>query len=68
MDSDTEAMARAIGQLNAARIRFCRPTRFQLKIGNVNYYPDRGTIYIDGEAEPERERGINSLLDRVQSR
>lgn len=68
LDGDTAEMAQAIRLLNEAAISFSRPTRFQLKIGSANYYPDRGTIYLDGEAKPERERGIKALLDRVQNR
>jgi hypothetical protein len=68
MEGDTKEMARAISELNGAGIEFCRPSRYQLKIGNLNYYPDRKTIYVDGADQAENDRGIEALIARLGDR
>lgn len=42
------------------------PTRkvseYQIKIGQVNYYPGKGSIYLDGATRPMDEHGFRALL------
>jgi hypothetical protein len=38
-----------------------RPTRFQLKIADVSYYPHKGTIFVDGEDQRRPETGLGAL-------
>ncbi len=56
-----DAMAAAEAWLRRAGIRFTRKTNFQVKIGRVNFYPVRGTIFVDGEPGQRRERGLAGL-------
>lgn len=42
-------------------IGFECPTAFQLKIGEINYYPGQGTIYLDGEECALQDRGLSAL-------
>ncbi len=70
---DPPAMVEAITKLNERGIGFDRPTHWQLKIDEWNFYPVRGTIYCDGALDAEPERGLDALLarllgDRTESR
>lgn len=56
-----DAMAAAEAWLRRAGIRFTRKTNFQLKIGRVNYYPARGTIFVDGDPAQRPARGLAAL-------
>jgi hypothetical protein len=56
-----DAMAAAEAWLRRAGVRFTRKTTFQLKIGRVNFYPVRGSIFVDGEPGQRAERGLNAL-------
>ena len=58
-----DAMATAEAWLRRAGVRFTRKTNFQVKIGRVNFYPVRGTIFVDGEPGQRRERGLAALAD-----
>ena len=59
-DGDTEAMKEAYAWLQRKKIQFIRPSMYQLKIGELNYYPDRGTIQIDG-MRANQERGFGAF-------
>lgn len=37
------------------------PVPSQIKIGPVNYWPEKGTIFIDGYAKKERMKGLKAL-------
>lgn len=62
LPDDSPEMAKAIATLKARGVSFIRPTRFQLKIGEWNYYPDNGTIVHDHNKGKERKRGLSALL------
>jgi hypothetical protein len=47
---DTPAMAVALEWLKENAIPFRRPTYYQVKVGILNFWPDRGTITVDGGA------------------
>lgn len=64
---DTEEMKLALKILNESGISFARPTRYQLKSGPHNFYPDKDTIFSDGRFERAKERGIDAFIKLVQS-
>jgi hypothetical protein len=70
-DNDTPAMCEAIVWLEQAGWTFYRPTNVQLKIDeDISYYPDRGTIMIDGYCSRCSESGLpalQALLNRRRS-
>jgi hypothetical protein len=61
---DSLEMRAAVDQLQSQGVRFIRPTPFQLKIGDINFYPDTGTILLDGGKALE-ERGLPALLQII---
>jgi len=65
LPDDTLAMAKAIATLKDHGIPFLRTSRFQLKIDEWNFYPDRGTIVRDDGSAAETERGLDALLARL---
>ena len=60
--NDTPLMRQAVLYLKNSSIEFIRPTAHQLKIGPINFYPDRGTIQLDGE-RARKERGLDALRE-----
>lgn len=44
---DDSAMKEAVAWCRTAKLPVRRTTAFQLKIGFVNFYPARGTIFVD---------------------
>ena len=48
------------------RLWYIRPTKYQVKIGDVNYYPDKGTIHVDGESRASERYldGLEKILTR----
>jgi hypothetical protein len=59
---DSQPMIDAIDSLNELGVTFKRPTLYQLKIGDLSYYPGRGTIFRDGSPEAMPEKGLDALL------
>lgn len=57
---DTPAMTEAVEALKSWGCKVARPTVFQLKIGDVSYYPDTETIVVDGK-KGEKARGLDAL-------
>lgn len=70
-DNDSPAMCEAIDWLERNKWSFYRPTNVQLKINDdVSYYPDRGTIMIDGYGSRCSDSGLpalQALLNRRRS-
>lgn len=64
--NNSAKMNHAIEQLTAEGIHFDQPTRFQIKVGLINFDPDRGTIYVDGESKGRRERGFETFLELLK--
>lgn len=60
--SDDTKMRRAIEALNEASIRFARPTKYQLKVGDLNFYPTKGTIFRDRDDTALNERGLDAFI------
>lgn len=56
----------AIAWLKKAEICYHRPSKIQLKIGNLSYYPSRGTMNRDNETKMSA-RGLAALRVVLQS-
>ena len=61
-DRNSPEMSIALERLAAERIRHEQTSDFQIKVGPFNFYPDKGTIYMDGDREARPERGLESFL------
>ena len=61
-DDVSNAMRDCSDALLKRGVAFERKTRWQIKIGPINFYPERGTIFVDGEAAPRQEEGLETLL------
>ena len=64
--NDTDAMREAINKLEAYK-GLRRTSQYQLKINEVNFYPDTGTVQID-QLPKQREKGICEFLRLLESR
>ncbi len=64
---DSPEMRDAISELQLRGIRLIRPTVFQLKIGDINFYPGTGTIQFDGGKALEAS-GLPALLRIIDQR
>ena len=54
--------ATAEAWLHARRISSRRTSRYQLKIGpTISYYPNKGTVFVDGEDEARPHTGLAAL-------
>jgi hypothetical protein len=64
-------MEGALERLTAEGIRHEQTSDFQIKVGPYNFYPDKGTIFVDQDREARPERGIEdflALLVKVRAR
>jgi hypothetical protein len=59
---DSQPMKDAIDTLNEIGVTFQRPTIYQLKIGDLSFYPGRGTIFRDGSPAAMTEKGLDALV------
>ncbi len=66
--NDTDKMRDAIEALNAEGVRFSRPTQYQLKIGDLNFYPGTGRIFRDGEDKAWDQQGLTVLISYLRER
>jgi hypothetical protein len=62
---DSPAMTAAVDLLESLGAHFWRPTRSQLKIGHINFYPDTGTIQPDGGKALRDRRGLADFHDFI---
>jgi hypothetical protein len=65
---DSADMKAAVDWCEKTGLGVLRPTFFQLKVGHLNFYPDRGTIWIDGKETlhgglPTFQRLIHDIMD-----
>src|ERR1700745_1310414 len=58
----------AIAALSREKIPFSRPNRWQLKIGDLSYYPTQGSICRDGDDGRLPEHGLDSFLTLLAPR
>jgi hypothetical protein len=63
---DTDAMCEAITAFTEAGARFSRPSRYQLKVGDLSFYPDTGKIFRDGEREVWEQRGLDAFVSSLR--
>lgn len=47
--------------LNDHSIRFSEPSPYQIKIGSINFYPGKGTIFLDSHPKSLPEKGLSGL-------
>jgi hypothetical protein len=65
---DPQPMKDAIDTLNEIGVTFQRPTVYQLKIGDLSFYPGRGTIFRDGSPAAMTEKGLDALVVIISKR
>lgn len=58
---DTVAFHNANDLLEEMGLRYKRTSMHQLKIGRINYFPNTGSIVIDGESKARSKRGKGAL-------
>lgn len=66
-DDDSHAICAAIKVLLAKKYYVRRPSKFQLKLDDVNFYPTTGKITIDPYTV-HNERGLKSLVELLDKR
>lgn len=59
--ADEQAMKNAKQWLEERKIPYLTPSQYQLKIGPINFYPQRGSITIDGVEGKCKEKGLEGL-------
>jgi hypothetical protein len=64
--NDTDEMREAIYFLASDGVNFSRPTHYQLKIGDLSFYPDTGRIFRDGECEAWEQRGLEVFIFHIR--
>jgi hypothetical protein len=62
---DSERWQATADWVEAEQIAAVRPTKSQLKVGRMNFYPDKGTIHEDGQPAI-RDRGLHAFEIAVQ--
>ena len=64
---DDLSMLEAITKLNCAGVTFTRTSKHQIKVGDLSYYPTRGTIFRDGDAGAMDDRGLEVFMTLICS-
>lgn len=64
-DQDPPAMTEAFEALEQLGYRPHRPSPYQLKIGEFNFWPNTGKITIDPDRKCS-ERGLEAFLDLIR--
>jgi hypothetical protein len=60
--TDSEAMKHAKTAMRSAKMPFRQTSPHQIKHGRLNFYPDRGTIFRDGDRAKLEEQGIVAFM------
>ena len=63
--STSTEMRRALHRLRAEGIQYKQTSDFQIKVGPYNFYPGKGTIFMDKEVEARVERGLDNFVNIV---
>nr|BCF14662.1 hypothetical protein XF13B_13530 [Bradyrhizobium diazoefficiens] len=58
-------MRHALDRLRAERIWHKQTSEFQIKVGPYNFYPGKGTIFMDRDVEARPERGLETFISLV---
>lgn len=53
--------------LERHRIPYHQPSIYHIKVGNINYYPTRNTVYKDGAHTKYKSRGVDFFLQLLVS-
>lgn len=62
---DSERWQATADWIEAEQIAAVRPTKSQLKVGRMNFYPDKGTMHEDGQPAMT-VRGLSAFKIAVQ--
>lgn len=68
---NSREMSSALARLRSERVRHEQRSEYQIKVGPYNFYPGRGTIFMDGDREARPERGLDEfvvLLRKLEAR
>lgn len=65
MESDSAKFDAANDMLEQLCVCYWRVSRSQLKIGDINFYPNTGTITFDGIAKACKAKGLDALVERI---
>lgn len=68
MEDDSAAFDAANDLLEQMKISYWRPSPDHLKIGDINFYPNTGTITFDGVSKAWKEKGLDALVERIEAR
>lgn len=60
-------MLKSIHALEVRNVAYTRPTRYQLKVGRLNFWPGRGTI-VEDEIGRLESTGLDAFLSLVERR
>ena len=66
-DRNSPKISSALERLRADRIPHKQTSEFQMKVGPYNFYPGKGTIFMDRDVKARPERGIESFIPRLQT-
>lgn len=58
---DSEATRETLAWLRTQRLPFIRCSRYHIRIGDLNFYPDKGTIYRSDDLGALPETGLTAL-------
>ena len=61
-------MRDAIAALNGEGVRFARPSQYQLKIGDLSFYPGTGRIFRDREDNAWEQQGLSALISFLREK
>lgn len=59
-------MRKAASMLKANGVRFQIKTVHHIKVGELNFYPTRGTIFRDGDAGALKQNGLEAFVKLVR--
>ena len=62
---DDLPMRETIAELNRAGVTFTRTSKHQIKVGDLSYYPSRGTIFRDADAGAMDARGLEAFMAMI---
>lgn len=68
---NSREMSSALARLRSERVRHEQTSEYQIKVGPYNFYPGKGTIFMDGDREARPERGLDefvALLRKLEAR
>lgn len=65
-DHSPSQMDKAIQALNNSGIRFRKVSEHQIKCGMFNFYPSKGTIFIDRCLQAESEKGLPAFIKMLE--